>query len=157
MQRTRSLQYKALKCVQIYIDLPCIISINNPECLPYLCNYQCIFKYDQKVSVLLWIQVQSCVYYLLWASLLLSPHFAMFLLCLTLPFEIVVLQTPGSSSVPEFFRIMSRHFTAHEWSTIHSAGSEEEQLAAFYRHWVRMATALPCHHIMSLQGHARRP
>ncbi|CAJ1065621.1 L-aminoadipate-semialdehyde dehydrogenase-phosphopantetheinyl transferase [Xyrichtys novacula] len=42
---------------------------------------------------------------------------------------------PGSSSVPEFFRIMTRQFTAYEWSVIQSAGSEQQQLAAFYRHW----------------------
>ncbi|XP_038163627.1 L-aminoadipate-semialdehyde dehydrogenase-phosphopantetheinyl transferase isoform X1 [Cyprinodon tularosa] len=42
---------------------------------------------------------------------------------------------PGSNSIPEFFRIMTRQFTAHEWSTIQSAGSEHQQLAAFYRHW----------------------
>lgn len=42
---------------------------------------------------------------------------------------------PGSSSVPEFFRIMTRQFTAYEWSIIQSAGSEHQQLAAFYRHW----------------------
>uniref|UniRef100_A0A3Q2NUJ7 L-aminoadipate-semialdehyde dehydrogenase-phosphopantetheinyl transferase n=1 Tax=Fundulus heteroclitus TaxID=8078 RepID=A0A3Q2NUJ7_FUNHE len=50
---------------------------------------------------------------------------------------------PGSSSIPEFFRIMTRQFTAHEWSTIQSAGSEHRQLAAFYRHWVSTATILP--------------
>ncbi|XP_024865077.1 L-aminoadipate-semialdehyde dehydrogenase-phosphopantetheinyl transferase isoform X2 [Kryptolebias marmoratus] len=42
---------------------------------------------------------------------------------------------PGSSSVPEFFHIMTRQFTAYEWSTIQSAGSEHQKLAAFYRHW----------------------
>lgn len=42
---------------------------------------------------------------------------------------------PGSSSVQEFFRIMTRQFTAYEWSVIQSAGSERQQLAAFYRHW----------------------
>ncbi|XP_061576266.1 L-aminoadipate-semialdehyde dehydrogenase-phosphopantetheinyl transferase [Cololabis saira] len=42
---------------------------------------------------------------------------------------------PGSSSVPEFFRIMTRQFTAYEWSVIQSAGSEQKQLATFYRHW----------------------
>uniref|UniRef100_A0A4W6FHK7 L-aminoadipate-semialdehyde dehydrogenase-phosphopantetheinyl transferase n=1 Tax=Lates calcarifer TaxID=8187 RepID=A0A4W6FHK7_LATCA len=42
---------------------------------------------------------------------------------------------PGSTSVPEFFRIMTRQFTAYEWSVIQSAGSEHQQLAAFYRHW----------------------
>ncbi|CAL1570302.1 unnamed protein product [Knipowitschia caucasica] len=42
---------------------------------------------------------------------------------------------PGSSSVPEFFRIMTRQFTPYEWSVIQSAGSEHQQLASFYRHW----------------------
>ncbi|XP_068612795.1 L-aminoadipate-semialdehyde dehydrogenase-phosphopantetheinyl transferase-like [Brachionichthys hirsutus] len=42
---------------------------------------------------------------------------------------------PGTGSVPEFFSIMTRQFTAYEWSVIQSAGSEHQQLAAFYRHW----------------------
>ncbi|XP_029027551.1 L-aminoadipate-semialdehyde dehydrogenase-phosphopantetheinyl transferase [Betta splendens] len=42
---------------------------------------------------------------------------------------------PGSKSVPDFFRIMTRQFTAYEWSVIQSAGSEHQQLAVFYRHW----------------------
>ncbi|CAG6004541.1 unnamed protein product [Menidia menidia] len=42
---------------------------------------------------------------------------------------------PGSSSVPEFFRIMTRQFTEYESSTIQSVGSEHQQLVAFYRHW----------------------
>ncbi|XP_072317997.1 L-aminoadipate-semialdehyde dehydrogenase-phosphopantetheinyl transferase [Eucyclogobius newberryi] len=42
---------------------------------------------------------------------------------------------PGSSSVSEFFRIMTRQFTPYEWSVIQSAGSEHQQLATFYRHW----------------------
>ncbi|XP_070826924.1 L-aminoadipate-semialdehyde dehydrogenase-phosphopantetheinyl transferase [Chaetodon trifascialis] len=49
--------------------------------------------------------------------------------------DIMKTTMPGSSSVPEFFRIMTRQFTAHEWSVIQSAGSEHQQLAAFYRHW----------------------
>ncbi|XP_005474710.1 L-aminoadipate-semialdehyde dehydrogenase-phosphopantetheinyl transferase [Oreochromis niloticus] len=49
--------------------------------------------------------------------------------------DIMKTAMPGSSSVPEFFRIMTRQFTAHEWSTIQSAASEHQQLAAFYRHW----------------------
>ncbi|XP_029374230.1 L-aminoadipate-semialdehyde dehydrogenase-phosphopantetheinyl transferase isoform X1 [Echeneis naucrates] len=49
--------------------------------------------------------------------------------------DIMKTTMPGSSSVPEFFRIMTRQFTAYEWSTIQSAGSEHQQLAAFYRHW----------------------
>ncbi|XP_010892044.2 L-aminoadipate-semialdehyde dehydrogenase-phosphopantetheinyl transferase [Esox lucius] len=42
---------------------------------------------------------------------------------------------PGSSSVPQFFQIMTRQFTEREWSVIRSAGSEWEQLTMFYRHW----------------------
>uniref|UniRef100_A0A8C5CN03 L-aminoadipate-semialdehyde dehydrogenase-phosphopantetheinyl transferase n=1 Tax=Gadus morhua TaxID=8049 RepID=A0A8C5CN03_GADMO len=42
---------------------------------------------------------------------------------------------PGSSSVSQFFRIMTRQFTEYEWSVIQSSGSERQQLAAFYRHW----------------------
>ncbi|XP_030008913.1 L-aminoadipate-semialdehyde dehydrogenase-phosphopantetheinyl transferase [Sphaeramia orbicularis] len=49
--------------------------------------------------------------------------------------DIMKTTMPGSSSVPEFFRIMTRQFTDYEWSFIQSAGSEHQQLAAFYRHW----------------------
>lgn len=72
-----------------------------------------------------------------------------------LPLPVCIVMSPcpaGSSSVPEFFRIMTRQFTAHEWSAIQSAGSEHQQLAAFYRHWVSMATILPCHHTALLPG-----
>ncbi|XP_068174148.1 L-aminoadipate-semialdehyde dehydrogenase-phosphopantetheinyl transferase [Antennarius striatus] len=49
--------------------------------------------------------------------------------------DIMKTSMPGSSSVPEFFSIMTRQFTPYEWSVIHSAGSEHQQLAAFHRHW----------------------
>ncbi|XP_026225222.1 L-aminoadipate-semialdehyde dehydrogenase-phosphopantetheinyl transferase isoform X1 [Anabas testudineus] len=49
--------------------------------------------------------------------------------------DVMKITMPGSSSVPEFFRIMTRQFTANEWRVIQSAGSERRQLAAFYRHW----------------------
>lgn len=42
---------------------------------------------------------------------------------------------PGSGSVADFFRIMTRQFTAAEWRVIRSAGPEHRQLSAFYRHW----------------------
>ncbi|XP_051536003.1 L-aminoadipate-semialdehyde dehydrogenase-phosphopantetheinyl transferase [Myxocyprinus asiaticus] len=42
---------------------------------------------------------------------------------------------PGSSSVPEFFRIMNRQFTDLEWTNIRAAGSDWDQLDNFYRHW----------------------
>ncbi|XP_028320758.1 L-aminoadipate-semialdehyde dehydrogenase-phosphopantetheinyl transferase isoform X3 [Gouania willdenowi] len=62
---------------------------------------------------------------------------------------------PGSSSVPEFFRIMTRQFTAHEWSSIQSAGSERQQLAAFYRHWESLLDA--DHHVAVALGAAGTP
>ncbi|TKS81136.1 L-aminoadipate-semialdehyde dehydrogenase-phosphopantetheinyl transferase [Collichthys lucidus] len=49
--------------------------------------------------------------------------------------DIMKTEMPGSSTVPGFFRIMTRQFTAYEWSVIQSAGSEHQQLATFYRHW----------------------
>ncbi|KAM6932010.1 L-aminoadipate-semialdehyde dehydrogenase-phosphopantetheinyl transferase [Lycodopsis pacificus] len=49
--------------------------------------------------------------------------------------DIMKTTMPGSSSVPEFFRIMTRQFTAYEWSAIQSGSLEHQQLAAFYRHW----------------------
>ncbi|KAL6116241.1 aasdhppt [Pungitius sinensis] len=49
--------------------------------------------------------------------------------------DIMKITMPGSSSVPEFFRIMTRQFTAYEWSVIQSSSLEHQQLAAFYRHW----------------------
>ncbi|XP_019741430.1 L-aminoadipate-semialdehyde dehydrogenase-phosphopantetheinyl transferase isoform X1 [Hippocampus comes] len=42
---------------------------------------------------------------------------------------------PGSNTVPEFFRVMTRQFTPYEWRVIKSADSEQHQLAMFYRHW----------------------
>ncbi|XP_035241082.1 L-aminoadipate-semialdehyde dehydrogenase-phosphopantetheinyl transferase isoform X2 [Anguilla anguilla] len=42
---------------------------------------------------------------------------------------------PGSSSVSEFFRIMRRQFTDHEWTTIRASGPEWAQLDTFHRHW----------------------
>lgn len=42
---------------------------------------------------------------------------------------------PGSSTIADFFRIMTRQFTDHEWKVIKSAGTEWTQLDMFYRHW----------------------
>ena len=36
------------------------------------------------------------------------------------------------------FRLMRRQFTDHEWEAIRWPEDEWDQLAAFYRHWVRM-------------------
>uniref|UniRef100_A0A8C4RLN0 L-aminoadipate-semialdehyde dehydrogenase-phosphopantetheinyl transferase n=1 Tax=Erpetoichthys calabaricus TaxID=27687 RepID=A0A8C4RLN0_ERPCA len=40
-----------------------------------------------------------------------------------------------SSTTVDFFKIMKRQFTDHEWKVIKSAGSELKQLEMFYRHW----------------------
>ncbi|XP_036393013.1 L-aminoadipate-semialdehyde dehydrogenase-phosphopantetheinyl transferase [Megalops cyprinoides] len=42
---------------------------------------------------------------------------------------------PGSSTVSDFFRIMKRQFTDHEWTAIRAAGPEWTQLDMFHRHW----------------------
>ncbi|KAL2095880.1 hypothetical protein ACEWY4_008028 [Coilia grayii] len=49
--------------------------------------------------------------------------------------DIMKTTRPGAASIPEFFRLMSRQFTEHEWKTIRATGSEWEQLHMFYRHW----------------------
>ncbi|XP_077398194.1 L-aminoadipate-semialdehyde dehydrogenase-phosphopantetheinyl transferase isoform X2 [Festucalex cinctus] len=49
--------------------------------------------------------------------------------------DVMKTSMPGSSTVTEFFRIMTRQFTPYEWRVIQSAGSEQQQLAMFYRHW----------------------
>lgn len=41
----------------------------------------------------------------------------------------------GTSSVQEFFKLMTRQFTDHEWNTIKAMESEWKQLHSFYRHW----------------------
>nr|XP_013808986.1 PREDICTED: L-aminoadipate-semialdehyde dehydrogenase-phosphopantetheinyl transferase [Apteryx mantelli mantelli] len=41
----------------------------------------------------------------------------------------------GSSSIPNFFRIMKRQFTEAEWGVIKSMNNEWMQLDMFYRHW----------------------
>ncbi|XP_064412894.1 L-aminoadipate-semialdehyde dehydrogenase-phosphopantetheinyl transferase [Latimeria chalumnae] len=49
--------------------------------------------------------------------------------------DVMKTDLPGSSTIPDFFRIMSRQFTEHEWKVIKSIGSEWAQLDMFYRHW----------------------
>ncbi|XP_026225224.1 L-aminoadipate-semialdehyde dehydrogenase-phosphopantetheinyl transferase isoform X2 [Anabas testudineus] len=69
--------------------------------------------------------------------------------------DVMKITMPGSSSVPEFFRIMTRQFTANEWRVIQSAGSERRQLAAFYRHWESLLDA--DHHVAVALGPADKP
>ncbi|KPP74221.1 L-aminoadipate-semialdehyde dehydrogenase-phosphopantetheinyl transferase-like [Scleropages formosus] len=49
--------------------------------------------------------------------------------------DVMKTRQPGRSSVPDFFRIMKRQFTDHEWAVIKGAGSEWMQLDMFHRHW----------------------
>jgi len=42
----------------------------------------------------------------------------------------------GAKNVEQFFSMMSRQLTEHEWTVVKSAGDEDSQLATFYRHWV---------------------
>ncbi|XP_062423260.1 L-aminoadipate-semialdehyde dehydrogenase-phosphopantetheinyl transferase [Rhea pennata] len=49
--------------------------------------------------------------------------------------DIMKTSLPGSSSIPNFFRIMKRQFTETEWSVIRSMNNEWMQLDMFHRHW----------------------
>ncbi|NWI21629.1 ADPPT transferase, partial [Crypturellus soui] len=49
--------------------------------------------------------------------------------------DIMKTSLPGSSSIPNFFRIMNRQFTETEWSVIKSMNNEWMQLDMFHRHW----------------------
>lgn len=49
--------------------------------------------------------------------------------------DVMNLQRPLNTSLAEYFRIMSRQFSADEWRAIKSAGDETAQMAMFCRHW----------------------
>uniref|UniRef100_A0A663LRU1 L-aminoadipate-semialdehyde dehydrogenase-phosphopantetheinyl transferase n=1 Tax=Athene cunicularia TaxID=194338 RepID=A0A663LRU1_ATHCN len=49
--------------------------------------------------------------------------------------DIMKTNLPGSSSIPNFFRIMERQFTETEWCVIKSMSNEWMQLDMFHRHW----------------------
>ncbi|XP_054071705.1 L-aminoadipate-semialdehyde dehydrogenase-phosphopantetheinyl transferase isoform X2 [Rissa tridactyla] len=49
--------------------------------------------------------------------------------------DIMKTNLPGSSSIPNFFRIMNRQFTETEWGVISSMGNEWMQLDMFHRYW----------------------
>ncbi|XP_064904679.1 L-aminoadipate-semialdehyde dehydrogenase-phosphopantetheinyl transferase isoform X3 [Columba livia] len=49
--------------------------------------------------------------------------------------DIMKTSLPGSSSIPNFFRIMKRQFTETEWDVIKSMSNEWMQLDMFHRHW----------------------
>ncbi|KPJ11811.1 L-aminoadipate-semialdehyde dehydrogenase-phosphopantetheinyl transferase [Papilio machaon] len=49
--------------------------------------------------------------------------------------DIMKIEPPVNKNIPDFFRIMNRQFSRHEWSTIRSYPSEMQQVACFYRMW----------------------
>lgn len=49
--------------------------------------------------------------------------------------DVMKTDLPGSSSIPNFFRIMKRQFTETEWHVIRSMNNEWMQLDMFHRHW----------------------
>lgn len=49
--------------------------------------------------------------------------------------DVMKIEPPPNKNIPDFFRIMNRQFSQHEWSTIHSFPTEMQQVACFYRMW----------------------
>lgn len=53
----------------------------------------------------------------------------------TVGVDIMPVLYEGGKNLNEFFRLMSRQFSAFEWGTIKSGCTELEQMAMFNRHW----------------------
>ncbi|XP_071847489.1 L-aminoadipate-semialdehyde dehydrogenase-phosphopantetheinyl transferase-like isoform X2 [Apostichopus japonicus] len=49
--------------------------------------------------------------------------------------DVMEVRRPGSRSLPDYFDLMKRKFNPYEWSTIKSAGTEQQQLEMYFRHW----------------------
>lgn len=50
--------------------------------------------------------------------------------------DVMTLNYNESKNVPDFFRLMNKHFSAAEWNEIRDfSKSEAEQMSMFYRHW----------------------
>lgn len=49
--------------------------------------------------------------------------------------DVMKIEQPANKNIPEFFRLMNRQFSKHEWSMIYSFPTEVEQVACFYRFW----------------------
>ncbi|KAL5290073.1 AASDHPPT family protein [Megaselia abdita] len=49
--------------------------------------------------------------------------------------DIMKIDYKGGKSIPEFFRLMTKHFSIVEWSNIRKHLKEREQLKSFMRHW----------------------
>ena len=44
----------------------------------------------------------------------------------------------GGQTLSEFFHTMRRQFTAAEWERVKAPATQQQQLAMFYRFWVRL-------------------
>ncbi|XP_045766193.1 L-aminoadipate-semialdehyde dehydrogenase-phosphopantetheinyl transferase [Maniola jurtina] len=49
--------------------------------------------------------------------------------------DLMKIEPPANKNIQEFFRIMKRQFSDHEWKTIYAYPNESEQIACFYRMW----------------------
>lgn len=49
--------------------------------------------------------------------------------------DVMKIEKPVNKNIPEFFRLMNRQFSKHEWCMIRSFPTEMEQVACFYRFW----------------------
>ncbi|XP_006814968.1 L-aminoadipate-semialdehyde dehydrogenase-phosphopantetheinyl transferase-like [Saccoglossus kowalevskii] len=49
--------------------------------------------------------------------------------------DVMKVEQPNRTNVPDFFHTMRKQFTEHEWKTIKRPRTEWKQLEMFYRHW----------------------
>lgn len=49
--------------------------------------------------------------------------------------DVMKVEPPINKDIPQFFRLMTRQFSDHEWETIKSFTTEQEQIMCFYRIW----------------------
>lgn len=49
--------------------------------------------------------------------------------------DVMKLEYTGGKNLEDFFRIMTKHFSQHEWATIRGENTEKQKIAMFCRHW----------------------
>lgn len=49
--------------------------------------------------------------------------------------DVMKIEPPPNKNIPDFFRLMTRQFSEHEWKTVRSFPTEMEQITCFYRLW----------------------
>lgn len=49
--------------------------------------------------------------------------------------DVMKMEYTGGKGIAEFFRLMTRHFSSHEWENIHREKSDDLKLGSFCRHW----------------------